>query len=90
MHKNHRTLLVADGESDSATYAERINRLKESVNGDNIKVDQAIATKAGVFAEGQAPAVSSADPVEQFRQALAKAKELGYDQLVFSADPRRA
>lgn len=90
INKTHRTLLVADGESDNGVYAERINRLRESVNGENIKVDEAVATKHGIVAPHEAATAGSVDLVEQFRQALAKAKELGYDQLVFSADPRRA
>ena len=89
LNKVHRTLLVKDGESENPTYEERFGRLRQSVGGDNIKVDIAVATKSGVVAEGAAQSSYTADPVEQFRQALLTAKELGYDQVVFSADPNR-
>ncbi len=86
--KSHQTLLVEDGESTRSDYLNRIKRLKESVNGDNIKADIAVSTKAGVHAPGESVAVSNADVVERFRVALAEAKAAGYNQLIFSADPQ--
>lgn len=90
LSKNHQTLVVADGVSDRAEYANRINRLKQSVGGDNIKVDIAVATPSGLVPDGAPAPAQSADPVDQFAQALAVARELGYNQLVFSVDPQRA
>ena len=86
IHKEHRTLLVADG-AGTGDYENRIKRLKESVNGTNIKCDLAVSTPTGdiVPDNGVTISVTELDVVERFRKALNEAKEAGYTQLLFSA-----
>ncbi len=89
LSKHHQTLLVADGESSRSDYLNRIARLKESVNGSNIKADIVSSTKHGLVGQhDESPAYVETDVVSRFATALAEAKAAGYNQLVFSADPQ--
>lgn len=87
MPKNHRTALLIDASKGFANpFAERVNRLLQSVNGPNIKVDVYHLGVGGnvTLQEGaptSTPAYGSATTVEA---AEAQLRAQGYDQILVS------
>lgn len=87
MPKNHRTALLIDASKGFANpFKERVERLLQSVNGTNIKVDVYHLGVGGnvTLQEGApsaTPAFASATTVEA---AEAQLRSQGYDQILVS------
>lgn len=93
--RNHRTALVIDTRNGvDSKFKERYNRLLQSVNGTNIKVDiftlrgNAVATGPalvpGTPEDSTAPDVAP-EPID----LNAWAAGLGYDQLIVTVAPKK-
>lgn len=89
MAKNHRTALLIDASKGFTNpFAERVNRLLQSVNGSNIKVDvyhlgaaSSVALNDGPPAAAASTSVASATTLEQAEATL---RSQGYDQILVS------
>jgi hypothetical protein len=90
--KNHRTILFVDARNPTGKFTERANRLIESLNGANIKVDVHAVTHgsglkvAPVEQVGDDSYLYDGVANESFDiEALTQlAREYGYDQVLFS------
>jgi len=86
--RKHRTALFIDGPSYDAggAYQERTERLLQSVNGSNIKVDVFRVSGSSITPWGASASVD--DGVGDKAEALkAWASDLGYDQALVSIAP---
>lgn len=90
--RNHRTALVIDVRNGvTAEFTERYNRLLQSVNGPNIKVDVFTLSGNSIGASGGlvpgAPGASASSAGAEI-DLQAWAKSLGYAQLLVVSNPK--
>lgn len=94
MPKNHRTALVIDFAVDpTAEYQERVNRLLESLNGPNIKVDiytwyngsfSYSSNPKGLVDGPPEPSGFSSSLPQSFEEVVASVASKGYVQVLTS------